>query len=65
MKCEKCGSEMKVIRRETTMAELDDATDGQKADYLAAEQSGDFGDWGITEVTYECKKCGDVVSYQQ
>ena len=53
---------MKVVGHERTMVELDDdATDGQIADYEAAEESGDLGDWGSTEVTYKCKKCGYVV----
>lgn len=53
---------MKVIGHERTMVELDDdATEGQMADYMAAELSGDYGEWGVTEVTYKCKKCGNVV----
>ncbi len=53
---------MKEIGRGTEMSELDeDATEGQMADYEAALLSGDCGNWGITVVTYECKKCGNVV----
>lgn len=53
---------MKVIGHERTMVELDDdATEGQMADYMAAELSDDYGEWGVTEVTYKCKKCGNVV----
>ncbi len=53
---------MKEMGRERVMVELDDdATDGQASDYEAAELSGDFGEWGVTSVTYECKKCGNIV----
>ncbi len=61
MRCEKCGSEMKEINRECRMDELDDdATEGQMADYMAAELSGDYGDWGVVEITYKCGRCGDI-----
>lgn len=44
------------------MADLDeDATDGQMADFLAAEQSGDHGAWNTGVVEYQCPKCGDIV----
>ncbi len=50
----------KVDRREE-MAELDkDATEGQMADYYAAELSGDMGDWRLGIVKYKCK-CGVVL----
>jgi hypothetical protein len=41
------------------MEELEeDATDGQMADYFAAEESGDMGAWGVAVVGYECPSCG-------
>ena len=44
------------------MAELDeDATDGQIADYFAAEESGDNGEWNLGIVEYSCAKCDIVV----
>lgn len=50
---------MDKIDRRTEMAELDEnATEGQFADYLAAEESGDFGAWGVGIVAYHCSRCG-------
>lgn len=41
------------------MAELEeDATDGQQADYFAAELSGDHGAWNLGIVEYLCPNCG-------
>lgn len=59
MRCDSCGSKLIKIDRRTELAELDnDATDGQMADYFAAELSGDYGGWGIGIVEYHCRKCG-------
>jgi len=61
MKCENCGSKLIKIDRRTELAELDDeATDGQMADYFAAELSGDYGEWGIGIVEYHCPKCDSL-----
>lgn len=61
MECEKCKSKMIEINRERVMVEMDDNdTEGQLADYIAAQLSGDFGEWGITEITYRCEKCGNT-----
>jgi predicted RNA-binding Zn-ribbon protein involved in translation (DUF1610 family) len=40
-------------------------TEGQMADYMAAEMSGDYEDWAIDVVTYKCPKCGkiEIVEY--
>ncbi|MCG7938895.1 MAG: hypothetical protein JAZ04_08570 [Candidatus Thiodiazotropha lotti] len=49
---------MHKIDRRDEMAELDDsATDGQMADYFAAELSGDNGAWNLGIVEYHCSKC--------
>ena len=49
---------MTKIDRRTELAELDDdATEGQQADYFAAELSGDLGAWGIGIVEYHCPNC--------
>ncbi len=43
------------------MAELDDdATEGQLADYLAAEASGDYGAWNMGIVEYQCPQCSTI-----
>jgi len=48
---------IKIDRREE-LADLDDeATDGQIADYFAAELSGDNGAWNIGIVEYQCRRC--------
>lgn len=49
---------MRKIDRRDEMAELnEDATDGQMADYFAAELSGDHGAWNLGIVEYYCPKC--------
>lgn len=58
MKCNKCQRLMLKIDRRDEMDELnEDATDGQMADYLAAELSGDNGAWNLGVVEYYCPKC--------
>lgn len=53
---------MRKIGRRDELAELDeDATDGQFADYVGAELSGEYGSWNIGIVEYECPKCNTVV----
>lgn len=38
------------------MADIDeDATEGQMADYLAAKESGDYGNWGVEVEICKCK----------
>lgn len=58
-KCSKCGSAMKEISRRNVKVEVDaeDLTEGQLADYEAADMY-DLGDWAALEITYECTKCG-------
>ena len=58
MKCSKCKRVMLKVDRRNEMAEFDDdATDGQMADYLAAELSGDNSAWNIGIVEYYCTIC--------
>jgi DNA-directed RNA polymerase subunit M/transcription elongation factor TFIIS len=59
MKCKKCSAEMKEVDRKVVMSEIDeDMTDGQMADYFAAQESGDVGDFGYAEIKFKCLKCG-------
>ena len=59
MKCTNCGSTLRKVDRREEMSELEeDATDGQQADYYAAELSGDRGAWNLCIVEYHCPKCG-------
>jgi len=59
MKCNECGKNMLKIDRRYEMAELEeDPTDGQMADYIAAELSGDMGAWRMGIVEYKCNACG-------
>lgn len=52
---------LKVDRR-LEMAEPDeDATEGQIADYIAAELSGDIGAWSMGIVEYKCGACGTTL----
>ena len=58
MKCSKCLYPMHKVDRRDEMAEPDvDATDGQMADFFAAELSGDYGAWNLGFVEYYCPKC--------
>jgi len=58
MKCHKCKRNMQKIDRRDEMADFDEeATDGQMADYFAAELSGDNGAWNLGIVEYSCSKC--------
>ncbi len=62
MKCDLCHRRLVKIDRREEMADLDDnATDGQMADYIASEMSGDYGAWNIGIVEYYCKRCNKVV----
>ena len=64
--CDNCKSEMAVISSEQKMVEMDeDITDGQMADYMAAELSGNLGDWGATETSYKCKNCGNLLILEE
>lgn len=56
---------MQKIDRRKEMVELesaDDVTEGQFADYLAAQESGDFGEWAQGIVDYQCRSCGTSVA---
>lgn len=58
MKCDSCNKTLRKVDRRTELAELDEnATDGQMADYFAAELSGDYGAWGIGIIEYYCPNC--------
>ena len=61
MKCENCNQKMNKVDRRTEMTGLVDiATEGQMADYLAAELSGDHDAWGIGVVEYQCPNCSRI-----
>jgi hypothetical protein len=58
LKCEHCGHGLIKTDRREEMTELDDdATEGQIADFFAAELSGDYGAWGIGIIEYYCSRC--------
>ena len=55
MQCDECGRDLTKVDRRLELSELDsDASDGQVADYIAAELSGDYGAWAIGIVEYKC-----------
>jgi len=62
MECEKCKTNMIEISRERVLDDVnsEDITEGQMADYQAAALSGDLDEWGVTEITYKCEKCGHI-----
>lgn len=49
--------EQEVIQAETCDG-IYTMTEGQMADYMASEMSGDYGEWVVDIVTYKCSKCG-------
>lgn len=54
---------MKKIGRYVDIDEPDsDMSDGQNADYWAAQESGDTSEWDYGVIDYECPQCGDKVS---
>ncbi len=58
MRCSKCGGILRKTDRREKMVELnEDATDGQQADYFAAELSGDRGVWNTAIIEYHCARC--------
>ena len=59
MKCNECGERMLKVDRRMEMADPDEnASEGQIADYFAAQLSGDMGAWCLAIVEYKCEKCG-------
>ncbi len=60
MVCDKCSSEMEEAYRVAKLADLpDDARPCQQARYFAVIETGEFGEWAMTVVTYICKNCGN------
>lgn len=58
MNCQKCGRQLVKLDRRLEMAEADeDVTEGQMADYFAAEESGEYGAWSLAIIEYECRHC--------
>lgn len=58
MQCDGCNRKLIKVDRRIELADLDDdATEGQMADYLAAELSGNYDSWGIGVVEYTCPTC--------
>jgi len=61
MLCDKCNAEMKIVSQYPRLMDRDevgdDLSDGEEADYLAAELGGDSSNYEITVVTYLCPKC--------
>ena len=63
MRCKRCGKNLIKVDRREEMEKLDEgATDGQQADYFAAELSGDGDAWNIPVIEYHCPNC--EVRYQ-
>jgi phage FluMu protein Com len=61
MRCDSCNKKLIKTERRTDLAERDDdCTEGQMADYFAAELSGEYGSWGIGVVEYFCPSCRRV-----
>ena len=67
-KCSKCKEKMKEINRKRVLTEIDavddhyddDIAEGQMSNSMEEELSSQYDDWGVTEVTYKCEKCGNI-----
>ena len=60
MECDKCFSIMEEVCRVTKLADLpEDARPCQQAHYFSVIETGEYGEWAMTVVTYACKKCGN------
>ncbi len=56
---------MTKIDRRNEMAELeDDCTDGQFADFIASQESGDNGAWNLGVIEYQCPQCNGINQLQ-
>jgi hypothetical protein len=64
VKCKKCGSSIVEVNREIAIDEeiIDELSEGEIADYIAAELAGCTGGWTETLVTYMCRKCKNAIS---
>lgn len=62
MNCDRCHKTMKKVNRYIELDEPEyELTDGQQADYLAALESGDTGEWDYGVIEYECTTCGSRI----
>ena len=60
MVCDKCSAVMIEAYRVTKLADLpDDARPCEQARYFSVIETGEFGEWAVTVVTYICEKCGN------
>lgn len=61
--CDKCNIEMEIVSHYTRLMDRDevgdDLSDGEEADYLAAELGGDSSNFEITVLTYRCSICNN------
>lgn len=58
--CSKCNTEMAIVSKYTRLMDRDEVgelSDGEEADYLAAEIGGDSSDYEITVEIYRCPEC--------
>ena len=59
--CDKCNTNMKIIEQYVRLMDQDevgDLSEGEEAEYMAAECGGDeSGEFSFTVVTYECPNC--------
>jgi hypothetical protein len=66
IECDKCFSIMEEVCRVTKLADLpEDARPCQQARYFSVIETGEYGEWAMTVVTYACKKCGNKKVVQQ
>jgi len=59
-KCPDCNGKLVKISKERVLPDppFEDMTDDQLADFFCEEITGEYPNWGVTEIILECKKCG-------
>ncbi len=59
-KCPNCKGKMKVISKKRTLPDPEyvDMSDEELIDFFAEDITGDYKDYGVTVVRYQCTKCG-------
>ena len=60
--CKKCGSELVLLSeiRELVEPDFENMTDGQMSDWFAEEASGEYTNYGIDLLTYNCRECDEI-----
>ncbi len=60
VKCPNCEGRLKEVSRERTLPDPDFVTmsDDEMIDFFSEDITGEYTNWGMTEVHFKCMKCG-------